>query len=193
MRLAIQEKASPAPGCSTLSIELDPDPALEVFLPLPIPGGGEIWRCEMSKRFTLLVLAVLCLAAAPAFAAVPVLPGIDAWTTVPEGTYANLVNNPLPAGFLCDQFPGFSGFIYLNGIPLMSDQGLLSRTDTIVERLDRAVFNKAGVALTRVRVRALQLTGVETLKTVCGEFKVDVTLDGEQPLSTMRIVRTTTK
>lgn len=149
----------------------------------------------MSKRSTLLVvLAILCLAATPAFAAgAPVLRGIDAWTTVPDGTYANLVNNPLPAGFLCNEFPGFSGFIYLRGVPLMSDQGLLNRTDTIVERLDDAVFNKDGVALTRARVRALQLTGVETLKTVCGEFKVDVTLDGEQPLSTMRIVRVNTK
>src|SRR5262245_63067549 len=108
----------------------------------------------MSKRSTLLVLAVLCLAAAPAFAAPPVLRGIDAWTTVPEGTYANLVNNPLPAGFLCNEFPGFTGFIYLRGVPLMSDQGLLSRTDTIVERLDDAVFNKDGVALTRARVRS---------------------------------------
>jgi len=148
----------------------------------------------MSKRSTLLVvLTILCLAAAPAFAAGPVLRGIDAWTTVPAATYANLVNNPLPAGFLCNEFPGFTGYIYLKGVPLMSDQGLLSRTDTIVERLDDAVFNKKGVALTRARVRALQLTGVETFKTVCGEFKVDVTLDGEQPLSTMRIVRTNNK
>jgi len=148
----------------------------------------------MSKRSTLLiVLAILCLAAAPAFAAQPVLRGVDAWTTVPEGTYANLVNNPLPAGFLCNEFPGFSGFIYLRGVPLMSEKGLLNRTDTIVERLDDAVFNKDGVALTRARVRALQLTGVQTLQTVCGEFKVDVTLDGEQPLSTMQIVRVNTK
>jgi len=148
----------------------------------------------MSKRSVLLVvLAILCLAAAPAFAAQPVLRGTDAWTTVPEGTYANLVSNPLPAGFLCNEFPGFSGYIYLKGVPLMSDQGLLSRTDTIVERVDDAVFNKSGVALTRARVRALQLTGVETLKTVCGEFKVDVTLDGEQPFATMRIVRVNNK
>jgi hypothetical protein len=148
----------------------------------------------MSKLSTLLVvLAILCLAAAPAFAAGPVLRGIDAWKTVPEATYANLVNNPLPAGFLCNEFPGFTGYIYLKGVPLMSDQGLLPRTDTIVERLDDAVFNKRGVALTRARVRALQLTGVETFRTVCGEFKVDVTLDGEQPLSTMRIVRTNNK
>jgi hypothetical protein len=148
----------------------------------------------MSKRSILLVvLATLCLAAAPAFAAQPLLRGTDAWTTVPEGTYANLVNNPLPAGFLCNEFPGLTGYIYLRGVPIMSDQGLLSRTDTIIQRLDDAAFDKNGVALTRARVLALQLTGVETLKTVCGEFKVDVTLDGEQPLSTMRILRDNNK
>ena len=148
----------------------------------------------MSKRSTLLVaLAILALAALPAMAAEPIQRGIDAWTTLPEGTYANLLNNPLPAGFFCKDFPGFTGFIYLKGVPLMTEQGPLARTDTLVERLDDAVFNKSGVAFTRVRVRALQLTGVQTLKTACGEYKVDVTLDGEQPFSRMRIVRLNNK
>jgi hypothetical protein len=148
----------------------------------------------MSTRSTLLVaLAVLFLAALPVAAAEPIQRGIDAWTTVPEATFADLRNNPLPAGFFCKEFPGFTGRIYLKGVPIMTDGGLLSRTDTIVERVDNAVFNKNGVAFTRARVRALQLTGVETLKTACGEYKVDVTLDGEQPFSRMRISRLNNK
>jgi hypothetical protein len=148
----------------------------------------------MTTRTTLLVaLAVLFLAALPAAAAEPIQRGIDAWTTIPEATYADLNNNPLPAGFFCKEFPGFTGQIYLKGVPIMTDRGTLSRTDTLVERLDDAVFNKHGVAFTRVRLRALQLTGVETFKTACGEYKVDVTLDGEQPLSRMRIVRENNK
>jgi hypothetical protein len=133
------------------------------------------------------------LAALPAAAAEPIQRGIDAWTTIPEGTFANLANNPLPAGFFCNEFAGYAGPIYLKGVPIMTEGGLLNRTDTIVERVDDAVFNKRGVASTRVRVRALQLTGVETFKTVCGEYKVDVTLDGPQPLSKMRIVRENNK
>jgi hypothetical protein len=144
----------------------------------------------MSTRSTLLVaLAVLFLAALPAAAAEPIQRGIDAWTTVPEATYADLRNNPIPAGFFCKEFAGFSGHIYLKGVPVMTENGVLSRTDTIVERVDDAVFNKRGVAFTRARVRALQLTGVETFKTACGDYRVDVTLDGEQPLSRMRILR----
>jgi hypothetical protein len=144
----------------------------------------------MSTRSTLFVaLAVLLLAALPAAAAEPVYRGTDAWTTVPVGTYADLRANPIPAGFFCAESPAFDGQIYLRGVHLVTDKGTL-RKDTIVERLDDAVFNKRGVAFTRVRVRALQLTGVETFKNVCGEYKVFVTLDGsEQPISRMKIIR----
>jgi hypothetical protein len=144
----------------------------------------------MSTRSILLVaLAVLFLAALPAAAAEPIQRGIDAWTTVAQGTYAELSDNPIPAGFFCKDFPGFAGQIYMKGVPIMTEGGLLNRTDTVVERLDDAAFNKRGVAFTRARVRALQLTGVETFKTACGEYKVDATLDGEQPISRMRILR----
>ena len=148
----------------------------------------------MSTRSTLLVaLAVLFLAALPAAAAEPIQRGIDTWTTVPEGTYADFSNPPLPAGFFCKDFPTFTGQIYLRGVPIMTEKGTLGQVDTMVERVDDAVFNKRGVAFTRVRVRALQLTGVETFKTACGEYKVDVTLDGEQPFSRMRILRENSK
>lgn len=147
----------------------------------------------MSTRSLFVALAILLLAALPALAAEPIQRGIDAWTTVPEATYADLQNNPLPAGFFCNEFAGFAGQIYLKGVPIMTENGLLPRTDTLVERLDDAAFNKNGVAVTRVRLRALQLTGIENFKTVCGEYRVDVTLDGPQPLSKMRIIRENNK
>jgi hypothetical protein len=147
----------------------------------------------MSKRFLLVALAILFLAALPAAAADSILRGIDTWTTIPERTFADLRNNPIPAGFFCKEFPGFADLVYLKGVPIMAEGGLLSQIDTIVERVDDAVFNKRGVAFTRARVRALQLTGVETFKTACGEYRVDVTLDGEQPFSRMRILRENNK
>jgi hypothetical protein len=145
----------------------------------------------MSKRSATLVGLVLLLAALPAAAADRVLyHGIDPWTTVPELTNANFGANPLPAGFFCMEFQGYTGKIWLKGVPLASsDPNALGDTDTIVERLDDAVFNKNGVARTRVRVRALQLTGIESFKTVCGDYDVKVTLDGVQPVSRMKIVR----
>ncbi len=143
------------------------------------------------KRSTILVALAILLAALPAAAADNVIGrGIDPWTTVPEGTYADLANNPIPAGFFCAQSQPFNGRIWLRGVPLASDnKAALGTTDTIVERLDNAVFNQRGVARTRVQVRALQLIGVETFKTACGEYFVHATLDGEQPTSIMRIFR----
>jgi hypothetical protein len=149
----------------------------------------------MSKRSATLVGLALLLAALPAAAADRVLfRGIDPWTTVPELTFANFGASPLPAGFFCAEFQGFNGKIWLKGVPLVSsDPNALGTTDTIVERLDNAVFNKNGVARTRVQVRALQLTGIESFKTVCGEYDVRVTLDGPQPISRMKIVRESTR
>jgi hypothetical protein len=145
----------------------------------------------MTIRTAALVVLSLLLAALPAAAADSVIyRGIDPWTTVPEMTFANFHSNPLPAGFFCAAFPGFAGQIWLQGVPLASDAAdVLGTTDTIVERLDDAVFNKSGIARTRVRVRALQLVGIESFKTVCGDYDVKVTLDGEQPISRMRILR----
>ena len=145
----------------------------------------------MRIRSTVFAVLALCLAALPAAAVDPVIQrGIDLWATVPEMTNANFHADPLPAGFFCADFQGYTGQIWLKGVPLASDNSnALGTTDTIIERLDNAVFNKNGVARTRVRVRALQLAGVETLKTACGDYEVKVTLDGEQPISRMRIVQ----
>ncbi len=146
------------------------------------------------KRSTILVAMAILLAALPAAAADNVIGrGIDPWATVPEGTFADLTNNPIPAGFFCAQSQPFNGRIWLRGVPLASEDKALGNADTIVQRLDNAVFNKRGVARTRVQVRALQLIGIDTFKTACGEYFVHVTLDGEQPTSLMRIFRNDAK
>jgi hypothetical protein len=143
----------------------------------------------MARSTALAVLALLVLAL-PAVAAGPVVrAGIDPWVTIPEGTRVDFKHNPLPAGFFCTASPVFTGKIWLRGASLASDNPQFARFDTIVERLDDAVFNSRGVALTRFQVRALQLEGIKTFKNVCGEYRVQVMLDGEQPITKMRIVR----
>lgn len=144
----------------------------------------------MTRCTALTAIALLLLMALPAAAANPVIKaGIDPWKTIPEGTRVDFKNNPLPAGFFCTASPAFTGKIWLRGVPLATDNPQLARVDTIVERLDDAVFNSRGVAQTRFQVRALQLQGIKTFKNVCGEYSVQVTLDGEQPITKMRIVR----
>lgn len=141
-------------------------------------------------RSTALAALALLVLALPAIAAGPVIrAGIDPWVTVPEGTAVDFKHNPLPAGFFCAASPAFSGQIWLRGVPLVSDNPQMARYDTIVERLDNAVFNSRGVAPTRFRIRAMQLEGIQTFKNLCGEYSVQVTLDGEQPITRMRIVR----
>jgi hypothetical protein len=138
----------------------------------------------------MIVLAVLV--AVPAFGADRVIyNGLDLWRTYGNGTtFADFAKTPIPAGFFCFKSEPFTGRIVFKGVPVATGApGVLGDIDTIVQRLDNAVFNKNGVAVTRIQVRAMEFASVAPLKTACGEFNVKVTLDGEQPITRMRIFR----
>jgi hypothetical protein len=144
----------------------------------------------MKKFFVLAILTLLL--AAPSFAADRVIAnGIDLWKTPGDGTsFADFSQEPIPAGFFCPGSAPFTGRIVTKGIPIASSQpGGLGNADTIVQRLDNARFNKRGVATTRIQMRAMQFEGLTLIKTSCGVFKAFVQLDGEQPITTMQIVR----
>ncbi|HEY9422518.1 MAG TPA: hypothetical protein VIW92_13965, partial [Thermoanaerobaculia bacterium] len=68
--------------------------------------------------------------------------------------------------------------------------GQLWGADTVVERLDDAVFDEKGIATTRIQVRALSLVSIAPIKTACGAFHVYSTLGGKQRVTTMNIYRT---
>ncbi|HSG39774.1 MAG TPA: hypothetical protein VLE27_09070 [Thermoanaerobaculia bacterium] len=139
----------------------------------------------------VLVLALVLLAA-PAFADRVVYNGSDLWTTKGDGrTFADFSLEPIPAGFFCSKSAPFTGRVVFKGVPLATGQpGALGATDTIVQRLDDAAFNKKGVAVTRLQVRALSLESVAPIKTACGLFKAVASLDGgPQPVTRMRIIR----
>jgi len=140
--------------------------------------------------FLAIVAAVLLVLPVSAIDSV-IYRGVDLWKTVDDGsTYISFAQKPIPAGFFCDKSAAFTGRIGLRGIPLATGiSGELGSTDTIVERLDDAVFNKNGIASTRIQVRALQLESMAPIKTACGTFKVRVTIDGVQPIRGMQIVR----
>jgi len=140
-----------------------------------------------------LLITVLCLiAAAPVFAAnVTIRNGIDIWTTKADGrTHWDFSSNPIPSGFFCASSAPFSDIIFFRGAPLATGTpGALGMTDTIVQRLDDVAFEKSNVATTRIQLRALSLVNMFPVKTSCGSFNVKATLDGDQPITHMRIFR----
>ena len=144
----------------------------------------------MKKLSVFMIVAFAVLLAVPTFAADRVIAnGIDLWRTPGDGTtFADFSKQSIPAGFFCGGSEPFTGRIVLKGVPIASS-GAVGGADTIIQRLDNAAFNKRGVATTRIQMRAMQFEGVAPLKTACGLFKLRVTLDGEQPVTTMRIVR----
>jgi hypothetical protein len=142
----------------------------------------------------VLITAVCFAVAVPAIAADRAIRGgIDLWATRPDSTtHYDFADNAIPAGFFCANSEPFTGTIYLKGSPIATGvPGALGNADTIVERLDDAVFTKRGVATTRVQMRALNLVSMAPVKTSCGLFNAKVTLDGDQPTTVMRIIRET--
>lgn len=144
---------------------------------------------------TLAALALACLVAAPASAATPepIAAGSDLFATPGDGsTFFNFFHEPLPAGFFCEGSEPFAGMVKLRGVPLAaSPAGSLGNTDTVVERLDDAVFDRDGMATTRIHLVALSLESIDPIRTRCGEFRLRVTpAEGPQPLTRMQIFRT---
>jgi len=143
-------------------------------------------------RSRLWIIAALLLIALPTFAAPrAVQSGIDPWVTPGNGrTFIDFGTMPLPAGFFCFKSEPFAGRIVFRGVPVAtSEPGVLGQTDTIIQRLDEAVFTKRGEATTRIQVRVLHFESVLPIKTACGDFNVEVKLNGEQPITRMKIVR----
>ena len=138
-----------------------------------------------------IVFLVSCFATS-AFAADRVIQnGIDVWATTNDGsTYIDFAKNPIPAGFFCSGSAPFTGRVALRGEPVVTGTpGALGATDTIIQRLDDAAFDKRGVAVTRIQVRALSLKSLAPIETACGNFRATASLDGVQPVTRMVITR----
>jgi hypothetical protein len=118
--------------------------------------------------------------------------GIDIFTTVGDGrTSYDFAQSPIPAGFFCKDSKPFTGRVTFKGLPLATGTpGQLWDADTVIERLDDAVFDANGTAATRIQFRALSLVSTAPIKTACGDFHVYVSLGGKQRVTTMNIYRT---
>src|SRR6185436_6075704 len=131
--------------------------------------------------------------------------GIDLWRTPGAGgTFADFAREPLPAGFFCATSAPFTGRIVFRGVPVKTKPAsALGPADTIIQRLDDAVFTKGlaaihpfalrgndgsmqqvdasffsgqEVAATRIQVKAISFAGVQPVKTACGSFAVRASL-----------------
>lgn len=151
--------------------------------------GGPILK---NRGIPICLVLVLLLASAPLSAATVVERGIDVFTTTDNGkTFYDFAYDPIPAGFFCPSSAAFTGRVALRGLPIEAEiPGQLRGADTIIERLDDAVFDPKGEAETRIRFRALSLISSDPIQTACGAFHLYVTLDGEQGETTMQISRT---
>lgn len=142
-------------------------------------------------RFAMLLMVGVLVASPLVAAPGAIPPGLDLWQTPGNGTtYADFAESPIPAGFFCDESLPFFGRIVFEGVPVATEKLSLGRTDTIIQRLDEARFNAHGVARTRIQVKALSLASVSPVRTECGLYNVMVALDGTQPITRMRLVRT---
>ena len=140
---------------------------------------------------TVVAALILALAAAPAWAGDNVIhKGVDIWMTVAGFAQTSFEKEPIPAGFFCVDSKPFTGTVVFEGGPLsVEPAGSLGSVDTVVNRLDDAVFNDKGEATTRIQLMALSLVSTKPIETSCGKYDVAVSLVGEQPTTTMRIVR----
>ena len=150
----------------------------------------------MSKKQNLRIgwgLVLLVLLAAPAFAGSDVIyNGVDIWKTPADGSsWQDFADDPIPADFFCAGSEPFTGRIAWAGLPLVTEPvDALHGRDTVIYRLDDAVFDDKGIATTRIQVGALSLIGTEPVQTSCGAFEVRATVaEGEQPVTEMRIER----
>src|SRR3954466_7874586 len=121
----------------------------------------------------------------------PIHNGVDLWMTVAGFAQTSFAQEPIPAGFFCEGSQPFTGTVTFKGAPLaMEPPRSLGSVDTVVRRLDDVTFNDKGEGSTRIQLMALSLVSTQPIETSCGKYNVAVTLAGEQPTTTMKIVRT---
>jgi hypothetical protein len=144
-----------------------------------------------SLSYVVGAAVAFALSAGLAYADEPIQKGVDMWMTVSGMARTSFAKQPIPAGFFCDGSQPFAGTVTLKGAPIATEPARsLGDIDTVVRRLDDAVFNDKGEATTRIQLMALSLVSTVPIATRCGNYDVAVHLDGEQPTTTMRIIRT---
>jgi hypothetical protein len=139
----------------------------------------------MNKRTTVLLLLIASFLALPAFAqTIPA--GKDYWVT-PNNSQTDFTFPANDVELLCGATPSatWNHKVLLKGVPTPG-----SDYDTVVARLDNAVFNTSLQASTRIQVAQLNFASASPQATPCGTINWTVNLSGPQALTIMKLRRT---
>ncbi len=141
------------------------------------------------KHQGLILLSLMLVAVSALAQEDNVIPrGVDLWRT--PGNGSTIAELHLPPGFLDRDCPAFDGEVVLEGVPVTTlPEGAFGDADTVIERLNDAVFDDKGVATAKIVVRALHFRAVDPLETGCGQWTAEVGLGREQAVTEMTIVR----
>jgi predicted lipoprotein with Yx(FWY)xxD motif len=142
---------------------------------------------KLSSRIALSGILLLALAAVPAQAQKVIPAGKDVWVTPANGqTFFTFPDGDVESLCGAAASSSWTHQIALQGVPMTG-----ADWDTMVQRLDNAVFNTSGVATTRAQVAYLAFNSTSTTVTPCGRLYFGVGLAGSQPVTTMTFVRST--
>ena len=141
------------------------------------------------KRNVLCAIVLATLLASAAFAVPPftIIKGNDFWVT-PNNNQTKFQFKDGDVEHLCGLPPSstWDHHVFLKGVPATG-----SDYDTVVARLDNAVFDTTGQASTRVQVQLLNLVSAAPQSTPCGILNWTVVLAGPQAVTTMKLRKTT--
>jgi hypothetical protein len=144
----------------------------------------------MSKlilRTAICGILLVSLAALPAISQV-IPAGKDFWVTPANGqTYFTFPAGDVESLCGAPKSDLWDHRVALSGVPVAG-----SDYDTVVGRIDNAVFDATGIAKTRVQVSHLAFRG-SSLRTPCGSINWSVGLAGPQRVTDMVIRRTSDK
>lgn len=141
-----------------------------------------------ARLLTFTCCALLASLAALPAAAQSIPPGPDFWVTPSDGqTVFGFPEGDVES--LCGLPPqiGWDRKVALKGVPVAG-----SDYDTVVYRLDKAVFDATGNASTRIILRQLAFASVNPHATPCGDLNWKVANFGPQAVTHMKLRRTTT-
>lgn len=138
-------------------------------------------------RASLLGLLLVGLAALPA-AAQTIPPGPDYWVTPDNSrTFFTFPDGDVEALCGAPSSTTWNHRVNLKGVPVSA---VTADYDTVVQRLDNAVFDTTGHAQTRIVVKALSFASAAPQGTPCGTLNWTVGLAGTQSHTIMRLRRT---
>ncbi len=144
---------------------------------------------KITLRTAVLAALLVGLVALPALAQPNVPPGKDFWVTPANGqTFFTFPAGDVEALCGAPVSATWNHVVTFTGVNLSTST--VTAYDTMIARLDNAVFNTNGVATTRVQVQALSFRSTATTSTPCGPLNWNAGLAGVQNTSQMTIRRT---